>query len=277
MNIKASIDSNNTVLWYNNFYDGGLNETYGTTGCYNSIGNFYDYRISNNSMALGECGLINITQPGPNITISGSGAAVTISWSNQSSYNSTLSYLIQTFFNSVWTNLATVQDDNYTWNPTQEGNYTINIVPQGSNGTYRNSTVLISFPPGPPSGNNGGEDETEPSLPTEPPVPPEPPLPPDIIPDPIEDIDVIVNPDSIIVDFITESGIEAKLKLILDDVGLLKRKPRLVISFKTPEIKGEISKFRIFDLSSLITLLALIMFILFVYSNFMYVKLGKNR
>lgn len=117
-------------------------------------------------------------------------------------------------------------------------------------------TIEYTAPPGPPGGgcsNCGGE---EPS--------PEP------HPEEEDNEDIIIITED---DIITIEMPDAVIKLMLDDVGLLKKKPRISIEFKIPEALGMPRLFKLFNFSNLISLLALLMFILFVYSNYKFVKL----
>ena len=134
--------SYNITLWYNSFYTSGINGTLdNATGCYSSKGNFYDYRIPYSSMLPGECGLINITAP----SSQSSANPITITWTAQSSYG-TITYILDYILNNVRTTIGTTTSTSYSWSVPSNGNFTINVIPQGSNGTNRNSTVLIDIP-----------------------------------------------------------------------------------------------------------------------------------
>lgn len=152
--------SANNTIWYNHFYASGFNQTNNNTGCYSNKGNFYDYRTPYSKMANGECGLVNITSSSQS-----SGNPVTITWTAQSSYN-TITYYLEYIFNNIRTKIGTTTGLSYSWTaPYAAGqNYTINIIPMGSNGTHRNSTIVIetpeqtSSPSSMPSGGGSARD-----------------------------------------------------------------------------------------------------------------------
>ncbi|MDD5650719.1 MAG: hypothetical protein PHF86_09965 [Candidatus Nanoarchaeia archaeon] len=132
--------SENDTLWYNNFYEMGVN---GGIGCYNNIGNYYQQGIPYSDMASGECGLINITSP----SSQSSSNPIIISWTAQDSLN-TINYILEYILNGVRTTIGSTTSLSYNWNvPNTDANYTINIIPKDiyTNGTNRNSTVLIKI------------------------------------------------------------------------------------------------------------------------------------
>ncbi|MBU0962280.1 MAG: hypothetical protein KKD48_00050, partial [Nanoarchaeota archaeon] len=86
--------------------------------------------------------------------------------------------------------------------------------------------------------------------------------------------DVEVTDDEIIIE-LTVDGIEARIRLILENVGLLKKKPKLSIEFTSPEILGEVKNFRLFDWLTLLIYLIIITLILFLTSYRGYLKYKK--
>ncbi|MFA5175973.1 MAG: hypothetical protein WC413_01795 [Candidatus Nanoarchaeia archaeon] len=146
-----AINSSSSNIWYNNFYGGGVAKG---IGCYNNIGNFYDYKIPSSAIASGECGLVNITSPPAS---AGEIGVKTIQWTTQTSYQ-TINYIVEYILNNVRTRLTTTASTSYTWSPPATGNYIINIIPFDTNynATHRNISIQIGELQQPSSGSSGG-------------------------------------------------------------------------------------------------------------------------
>ncbi|MDD5650715.1 MAG: hypothetical protein PHF86_09945, partial [Candidatus Nanoarchaeia archaeon] len=279
LTIKAiGIDSlsYNLTLWYNNFYGSGINGTKGnTSGCYNNIGNYYQQGIPYSDMVNGECGLVNFTNDNSTTVMN----SLLLNWTPQSSYKN-INYTLEYVLNNVRTTITNIILTNYLFSVTSSGSYLLNIIPNDgyANGTIMNLTFNFIYSPSNPPGGGGGGNR--PIMPELPPITPEEPIivpPYPIIPDLPKIIDSTRDGNIITTNIITNSGVKSTLKLIMENVGLSKLKPKLIISFENPEIKGLVTKFHLFSFKELILILIMMTLIFFLVTIGKYVKLNiKN-
>lgn len=254
--IKTNPTSNNINLWYNNFYNGGIENPALESGCYKGVGNYYKENI--NSFASGECGLVNITfanninltlTPSPTINTS----MFNINFTNQTYiYKNNITYYYEIWNGLVWNKLGTTKNNSFTIDLISYSNsiYTLNIIPisdyVGINGTFRNITFTLNAPITPNPGGGGhrpNPPENPPEIPSVTPVSPT----------------GTTEPSNQITAQTIDGG---KIKLTLEDVGLKRLKPKLDISLVINKIEGIPSLFKMFNWK--IIILTLILFSIIV-------------